>query len=278
MAYRASVYRVMIASPSDVSAERRVAVDVIHEWNAIHSSDRHIVLIPVTWELHASPAMGDRPQSVINRQVLRDSDLLVAMFWTRLGTPTGVAASGTVEEIDEHLSAGKRAMIYFSSSPVRPDSVADDQYAALRQFKDECRKRGLIEEYDSVGEFREKFARQLTQTVIRDFAKDDESDVLVLGAALRTDLPALSEAARELLAEAAKDASDGAILCLGTIGGLLVQANGKSFTDPGSPRSEARWRGAVKELSDLGLVEDRGHKGEVFSVTDAGYRVADGLT
>jgi hypothetical protein len=80
MPYRATVYRVMVASPGDVSAERRVVADVIHEWNAIHSSDRRLVLMPVGWESHAAPEMGDRPQAVINRQILRDCDLLIAMF------------------------------------------------------------------------------------------------------------------------------------------------------------------------------------------------------
>jgi hypothetical protein len=88
MPYRATVYRVMVASPGDVSAERRVVADVIHEWNAIHSDDRRMVLMPVRWESHAAPEMGDRPQAVINRQILQDCDLLVAMFWTRLGSPT----------------------------------------------------------------------------------------------------------------------------------------------------------------------------------------------
>jgi hypothetical protein len=36
------------------------------------------------------------------------------MFWTKLGTATGVAASGTVEEIDRFVAAGKPAMLYFS--------------------------------------------------------------------------------------------------------------------------------------------------------------------
>jgi hypothetical protein len=274
MAYRAVVYRIMVASPGDVSVERRVAAEVIHEWNAIHSSDRRIVLIPVTWESHASPAMGDRPQAVINRQILRESDLLVAMFWTRLGSPTGVSPSGTVEEIDEHLGAGKPAMIYFSSAPVRPESVADEQYAALRRFREECRNRGLVEEYESITEFREKFTRQLAQTVIRDLAREDDTEIAPLLTAQKSDVPDLSDPARELLVEAAKDGS-GTILCLNTMGGSHVQTNGKSFTESGGARSEARWRGAVKELSDLGLIEDRSYKGEVFSVTDAGYGAAD---
>jgi hypothetical protein len=274
VSYRATVYRVMVASPADVSTERRIVTEVIHEWNAIHSTDRRIVLVPVAGESHASPAMGDRPQAVINRQILRDCDLLVAMFWTRLGSPTGASASGTVEEIDEHLRARKPAMIYFSSAPVRPDSVNEEQYTALRHFREECRQRGLVEEYESLTEFREKFARQLAHTVIRDLAREDDADIPPADAILRRDMPDLSDAARELLIEAAKDSS-GTILCLNTIGGSYVQTNGKSFTEPGSVRSEARGRGALAELSGFGLIEDRSYKGEVFSLTDAGYRVAD---
>lgn len=102
MPYIATVLKVMIASPSDVRQERQAAHALIHEWNAIHSQSRGQVLLPLAWENNSAPALGSRPQDVINRQLTKDSDLRVAMFWTRLGTPTGVAASGTVEEIEEH--------------------------------------------------------------------------------------------------------------------------------------------------------------------------------
>ena len=165
-------------------------------------------------------------------------------------------------------------MIYFSSVPVRLDSVDDQQYAALRQFKDECRKRGFVEEYESLTEFREKFARQLAQTVIRSFATGADEEVVPIGTSRQRSVPDLSDAARELLLEATKDGS-GTILCLNTMGGSYVQTNGKSFTNPGDARSEALGRGAVKELQALRLIEDRSNKDEVFSVTDAGYRVAE---
>jgi hypothetical protein len=32
--------------------------------------------------------MGDEPQKIINKRILKDADLLVGIFWTRLGTPT----------------------------------------------------------------------------------------------------------------------------------------------------------------------------------------------
>ena len=50
----------------------------------------------------------------LNDQLVDRCDILVGMFWTKLGTSTGVAASGTVEEIDRFVAAGKPAMLYFS--------------------------------------------------------------------------------------------------------------------------------------------------------------------
>jgi hypothetical protein len=66
LAYQATVYKVMIASPSDVVQERRVIREVIHEWNSIHAEDRGIVLMPIGWETHSSPSMGERAQEIIN--------------------------------------------------------------------------------------------------------------------------------------------------------------------------------------------------------------------
>jgi len=72
---------------------------------------------PYCFRLHGShtlpPEMSGRPQGIINQRLLKECDLLIAAFWTRIGSPAGVAASGTVEEIEEHLAAGKEAMIYF---------------------------------------------------------------------------------------------------------------------------------------------------------------------
>ena len=123
VSYTANVINVMIASPSDASQERQIARDVIAEWNTIHAKDKRTVLMPIGWETHSVPDTGDRPQAIINGQLLKDADLLIAMFWTRIGSPTGAARSGTVEEIEEHIRAGKSAMIYFSSAPVLPDSI-----------------------------------------------------------------------------------------------------------------------------------------------------------
>jgi hypothetical protein len=262
----------MVASPSDVPQERLIVRDVIAEWNTIHSKDRKTVLMPLGWETHATPEMGGRPQAIINGQLLNDADLLVAMFWTRIGTSTGVAKSGTVEEIEEHINRGKPAMIYFSSAPVRPDSIDEKQYAAMRDFRTSLQDRGLYEQYESLSEFRLKFARQLAQEIITQFSASAERAADDFVPELLPS-PALGVSARELLIEASKD-TNGIIMSLETLQGAHVQTNGREFVKGGA-RAEAQWRTAVAELERLGLVEDRAGKKEVFFVTDEGYRVAE---
>lgn len=274
MPYNARVLKVMIASPGDVAAERQTVRDVITEWNHIHSEDRGLVLMPIGWETHSAPTMGDRPQAIINKQVLANCDLLVAVFWTRIGSPTGVAVSGTVEEIREHLNAGKPAMIYFSSAPVRPDSVDEKQYAALKEFKQEIYKTGLVESYDSLGEFRDKFSRQLTQTIIRAHPIATTTTTTTTPPPPPPATPAMSDEAKELLVAAASDPT-GRLMRIRHLGGLVVQASGRNFAKEGDARSEARWEGVISELEGLGFIEDRGYNREVFAVTDEGFRIAD---
>lgn len=273
MSFTARVVKVMIASPSDVAKERQLIRDVIHEWNAINAEDRKVILIPVGWETHSVPDMGDRPQGIINKQLLKTCDLLVAVFWTRLGSPTGIAASGTVEEINEHLASSKPAMIYFSAVPVVMDSVDREQYDMLRAFKDDLRSRGLFDEYEDLTTFRTKFARQLAQRVIASFAGEGHTDDS--GQLPPTEHPPdLSKEARDLLLEAIQD-PQGVIMRIGVFGGTQIVTNQRSFIEGGDVRSAAQWRHALEELKTLDFVEDRSGKAELYSVTDAGYRVGD---
>jgi len=277
MTYRATVVNVMIASPSDVGAERLIAKDVVAEWSAINAQHRKLVLLPVGWETHASPEFGERPQEIINRQILKDCDLLIAIFWTRIGSPTGKAQSGTIEEIEEHIQAGKPAMLYFSSVPVLPDSVDGEQYAALRKFKAEILPKALVVDYATREEFRVQLTKHLAQTVNRQFQTETDDVEAETASHTYPSMPVLSEEAKELLLEASKSPG-GEIMKLGRLGGLILQANGRNFIQSNNNREVARWRDAVTELANLGLIHDRGYKGEMFEITTAGYKIVDQLT
>lgn len=160
MSYTAQVFRILIASPSDVADERDIAVKVIQEWNDLNSAERQLVLLPLKWETHSAPEYGRRPQEAINRQVVDQCDLLVGIFWTRVGSPTGVAESGTLEEIERVYADGKPVMLYFSKVNKDPDDIDLEQLKKLRDFKQKTLPNALIESYSNQVEFRDKLAKQ----------------------------------------------------------------------------------------------------------------------
>lgn len=181
MAYDARVFRVLVASPNDVDQERDIIARAIQEWNDLNSYEKSVVLLPLMWETHSSPELGDRPQAIINRQLVDSCDMLVGVFWTRIGTPTGEAESGTIEEIERVGKAGKFVMLYFSKIKVELDSVDLDQYKKLKEFKYKTYPRGLVESYSSLLEFRDKFSKQLAMKLPELVTRDVESQASTVG-------------------------------------------------------------------------------------------------
>ena len=179
MAYDCRVFRILIASPSDVDEEREIAVRVIQEWNDLYSYTRKVALLPLRWETHTAPDYATRPQEVINRAIVDDCDLLVGIFWTRIGSPTGKAESGTLEEIERVGNAEKPIMLYFSRVEIDPDRIDLEQIEKLKQFKAKTYPKGLVENYKKIIEFRDKFAKQL-ELKIRDLQISDASGALPL--------------------------------------------------------------------------------------------------
>jgi nucleoside 2-deoxyribosyltransferase len=161
----ATVLEVLIASPGDVAAARDLIEDTLHDWNAAHSRTSGVVLQPIRWETHARPEMGDRPQAIINRQIVDSADLLIGVFWTRLGTDTGVASSGTAEEIGRFVASGKPVALYVSEEPAQLDKIDLDQYQRLKLFRAGIEKSGLLATYSSAADLRVKLARHVAQTV-----------------------------------------------------------------------------------------------------------------
>ncbi len=162
---QATKYKILIASPSDAVKERKIIPEVIEYWNTVNSDHYGVILKPVLWEIDATPKMGKRPQDIINKQLVRSCDILVGTFWTRLGTHTGKAESGTVEEIEEFLKDGKPVLLYFSSIPVVPENINIEQYHKLSQFKKKCEKEGLVTSYESIDELQRKLQMHITKTI-----------------------------------------------------------------------------------------------------------------
>ncbi|TPL10357.1 DUF4062 domain-containing protein [Mesorhizobium sp. B2-3-6] len=163
--FRAHTLRVLIASPSDLLEERQMATDAINEWNVQHAAAESIVLLPVKWETHTTPHAGMRPQQVINEQIVQSSDVLIGMFWTKFGTHTGVAESGTVEEINQFVDAGKPTLLYFSQRPIDPGKIDIEQHNKLTEFKAETYKNALVGSFADLNSLYQILLRDLLRQV-----------------------------------------------------------------------------------------------------------------
>lgn len=283
--YSANVYKVFLASPSDVPKERQIAREVIQKWNELHSENTNVVLHPIGWETHSYSSMGDRAQGILNKQILKDADFLIGMFWTRIGTPTGEHESGTLEEINEHINSGKPAMICFSDQPVQMGSVDQQQYDKLMLFKQYCYDKGLVSSYESLEEFKGILSDALVRRVNNKdpfeglgSERPSEASFSEASSNLNTSnqFAVLDDDAKELLLEASADSS-GNIMKLAYIGGQTLQTNGRQFITDKSPRTIARWHSALEQLIANDFVEDVSYKGEIFRVTHLGYKAADYL-
>lgn len=174
--FNATVYTVLIASPHDVQEEREALPQVIHRWTDLNASAEGVVLLPVMWETHAVPELGGRPQEILNRQIVDSADILIGAFWTRIGTATGDAVSGTAEEIREFRDSGRPVLLYFSSRPAAPDSVDLEQLAGLREFKAEVQQDGIYSEYTDLNQLERLVSDHLTR-VVRGLPRgDDDGD------------------------------------------------------------------------------------------------------
>ena len=85
------------------------------------SGQGHPDIEPVKWELYATPGLQGRPQAMINAELVPISDLLVAVFRSRAGSPTGKGMFGTIEEIREFMRLDKHVLLVISQRGRRSD-------------------------------------------------------------------------------------------------------------------------------------------------------------
>lgn len=223
------VLSVMVASPSDVSEARQVIEKALYDWNATSSAgNRGVMLRPWLHETSAVPLAGDHPQAIINSQGLRDADIVFAVFGSRIGSPTPDAISGSVEEVEKAIDAGKPVHIYFSSGP-HPNDVDTNQLQALRQFKDQLKNRALLGEFAEASELTQQVNRaiehDLTQLGLPAVKQSQQSGIKIK-VGLEGDLYALTIPDKDWLAESLERASEEYLSVLPPEDGLLSAADG----------------------------------------------------
>lgn len=163
MAYPSFTLHMLISAPGDVDQEdMRTVHRAVNRWNFRQGRKMvpsPVTVLPVSWSDHAYSEFGIRPQESLNKQLVEEADLAFAMFADRLGTPTGEADSGTVEEMEVMREAGKHVSMVRSTAPrAVSGQKATEEKLRLETYLDEVKDgRGLVYEYDT----REDLASQV---------------------------------------------------------------------------------------------------------------------
>ncbi|MFJ4105702.1 hypothetical protein [Amycolatopsis japonica] len=165
MPFVSNVVSVLVASPGDVAVEREAIRATMWDFNDLHAQALQVVLLPTMWETSSRADLGSHPQELLDEQIVDRADIVIGVFWTRIGSllPDGTAA--TVHELERVVAASKPALLYFSNQPVVPSSIDADQMQRVTDFKARARGWGLYREYDTATDLVDQLKNDLLRTV-----------------------------------------------------------------------------------------------------------------
>lgn len=144
------VVQIFLASPSDVADERAIVEAVVTELNLTWQRNLGVAFELIRWETNVRPGISEDAQAVINAQIPDDYDVFIGIFWSRLGTATSRAESGSVEEFERAFARWKlnhealEIMIYIKDTPIPPSKLVGTQITSLEAFKEKLSNSGAL--------------------------------------------------------------------------------------------------------------------------------------
>lgn len=180
MARTIDLYTLLVSCPTDVEEERKIIAEVVKEFNRLYGEPNSSRIELKHWSKDSYPESGGSAQSLLNKQLILDSDMAVALFWKKFGSPTDDYESGTEEEIELLLKERKQVFLYFSDVPIAPSEMDSDQYKKIVEFKEKYRneKKGIYHQYDSLDSFKSSFRNHLALHFIKLFETKNQELVL----------------------------------------------------------------------------------------------------
>jgi hypothetical protein len=178
--------KVFLASPGDLSEERKIAKVIVDDFNSQLADALGCQVELVGWE-DTLPGVG-RPQAIINRD-LDGCDLFIGMLWKRWGTPPGkeTYTSGFEEEFHRSMARNAehgRPEINLLLKDLDAASLADpgDHLKKVIAFKEQvfAEKKLLAGTFADIRDFESKFRKCIQGYVIalasQDTASETEKD------------------------------------------------------------------------------------------------------
>ncbi len=149
-------YDIVLSCPTDVEIEKAVIESVINDFNRTIGTNLDINLNLKHWSTDSYAQSGGSAQELLNKQFIYESDMIICIFWGRMGTPTEKYESGTAEELQEAIIAGKQVFLYFSNAPIPPKELDSEQYARVQEFEKKIREMKTVyyKQYDNLEDFK----------------------------------------------------------------------------------------------------------------------------
>lgn len=277
--YQATILTLMISCPSDVSDMHPVIEEAVQTWNRQNSKFRNIFFVTTHWKRDCVPDDSQSAQNAINEQLTTKCDCLLALFWTRIGTPTDNAESGSIEEIELCQERGIHTKTLFCSKDIPQLQLDTIQFEKLKEFK--------LKKGEYYGQFKDKYdLKDSVASILNHFIEKMNiplpQAMRPLGGSTQEYLEqdakdALSEYAISMLMAAVVD-SNGELIRNCNRDGLQVHTNGQILcNNDDDKRLHARAESAIIELLDRGFIKDTGYDGIVFKVTHKGFSFIDKL-
>lgn len=120
-------YNILISCPSDIADDKYIVDEAVKTINEENANFNNIQFDVKYWTKNVLYSYGT-PQQIINDNIVYDSDIVVALFGTKLGTPTDKYDSGTIEEIEIMIKNKKQVFVCFSEKDITIPSDADEEY------------------------------------------------------------------------------------------------------------------------------------------------------
>ncbi len=172
MAKKFTQYNVVISCPSDMDSSRHLVEQAVNTINEQYGEMKNCRFQVKYWSKDVLFTNG-KPQELINRGIIDDADLVIALFGGKLGSPTEKAASGTIEEIEEMVKNHKDTIVCFLDKEfvfnTRESDAQIREWVRLQDFKEKYN--GLYLSFKSDDELVQRLTNQLKLFLIKQTAK-----------------------------------------------------------------------------------------------------------
>ena len=146
-------FQLLVSAPSDISEEIDIVKKVVNSFNYSIGKSNGVSILSVNWKDNSFPESGGQPQELLNKQIVDESDAVVAIFWTKFGSPTSKYDSGTEEEIEKMIDDGKQVFLYFCDKEVNIKTINYKQWEKIQNFKKKYENRGIYFTYNKINDF-----------------------------------------------------------------------------------------------------------------------------